>query len=218
MEKLKEVIKRLISEDEGSKLCARGKAAAKKKYDVYPSAYANGYAVRVCKGQVTGSDGVKKTAKKYTKEDENETTKEVVENDDEMYEEYKKFLKELIDKQEICGCTKEINESDDKKKNCTANSRKGKYKGKQVDLYSPFRSTGGNKKFTVYVCSKSNNVVKLGFGAKGYKVKNNDPEARKNFKQRHNCSEKKDKTKAGYWSCNVGRYAKQLGLSSSEKW
>ena len=34
------------------KLCARGKAAAKRKFDVYPSAYANAYAVKVCKGKV----------------------------------------------------------------------------------------------------------------------------------------------------------------------
>ena len=41
----------------GTKLCARGKAAAKAKYDVYPSAYANGYAVQVCKGKIKGLDG-----------------------------------------------------------------------------------------------------------------------------------------------------------------
>ena len=34
----------------GTKLCVRGKSAAKSKFDVYPSAYANGYAVQVCKG------------------------------------------------------------------------------------------------------------------------------------------------------------------------
>lgn len=34
------------------KLCPKGKAAAKRKYDVYPSAYANGYAVKVCQGKV----------------------------------------------------------------------------------------------------------------------------------------------------------------------
>ena len=38
----------------GTKLCARGKAAAKAKFDVYPSAYANGFAVQVCKGQKAG--------------------------------------------------------------------------------------------------------------------------------------------------------------------
>ena len=47
------------------KLCARGKAAAKRKYDVYPSAYANSYAVRVCKGQVKGPDGKRRTAAGY---------------------------------------------------------------------------------------------------------------------------------------------------------
>jgi len=36
----------------GTKLCARGKAAAKSKFKVYPSAYANGYAVSVCKGKL----------------------------------------------------------------------------------------------------------------------------------------------------------------------
>ena len=41
----------------GTKLCARGKAAARAKYDVYPSAYANGYAVQVCKGKQPGLDG-----------------------------------------------------------------------------------------------------------------------------------------------------------------
>ena len=35
-----------------AKLCPKGKAAAKKKFDVYPSAYANMYASKVCKGKV----------------------------------------------------------------------------------------------------------------------------------------------------------------------
>ena len=44
----------------GTPLCARGKAAAKSKFDVYPSAYANGYAVQVCKGTKPGLDGKKR--------------------------------------------------------------------------------------------------------------------------------------------------------------
>lgn len=44
----------------GTKLCARGKASAKAKYDVYPSAYSNGHAVQVCKGKIKGLDGKKK--------------------------------------------------------------------------------------------------------------------------------------------------------------
>jgi hypothetical protein len=49
----------------GTKLCARGKAAAKAKFKVYPSAYANGYAVQVCKGKMPGSDGKKKCSPPY---------------------------------------------------------------------------------------------------------------------------------------------------------
>jgi hypothetical protein len=49
----------------GTKLCARGKAAAKAKYDVYPSAYANGFAVQVCKGGQPGLDGKKRCSGSY---------------------------------------------------------------------------------------------------------------------------------------------------------
>jgi hypothetical protein len=49
----------------GTKLCARGKAAAKAKFDVYPSAYANGYAVQVCKGTKPGLDGKKRCSGVY---------------------------------------------------------------------------------------------------------------------------------------------------------
>jgi hypothetical protein len=49
----------------GTKLCARGKASAKSKYDVYPSAYANGHAIQVCKGKVKGLDGKKRCSPPY---------------------------------------------------------------------------------------------------------------------------------------------------------
>jgi len=49
----------------GTKLCARGKAAAKAKFDVYPSAYANGFAVQVCKGRMPGLDGKKHCSGAY---------------------------------------------------------------------------------------------------------------------------------------------------------
>lgn len=49
----------------GTKLCARGKAAAKSKFKVYPSAYANGYAVQVCKGRMPGLDGKKHCSGTY---------------------------------------------------------------------------------------------------------------------------------------------------------
>lgn len=49
----------------GTKLCARGKAAAKSKFKVYPSAYANGFAVQVCKGEMKGLDGKKRCSPPY---------------------------------------------------------------------------------------------------------------------------------------------------------
>jgi hypothetical protein len=49
----------------GTKLCARGKSAAKSKFKVYPSAYANGYAVQVCKGRMPGLDGKKHCSGSY---------------------------------------------------------------------------------------------------------------------------------------------------------
>ena len=48
-----------------AKLCPKGKAAAKRKFDVYPSAYANMYASAVCSGKVKpGCKKKKKTTKK----------------------------------------------------------------------------------------------------------------------------------------------------------
>jgi len=47
-----------------AKLCPRGKAAAKRKFKVYPSAYTNMYASAVCSGKVTpgGKKGSRKKA------------------------------------------------------------------------------------------------------------------------------------------------------------
>lgn len=93
-----------------------------------------------------------------------------------------------------------------------------KHHGRNVKLGKPFRTPGGPKKFAVYVRSKNGGVKKVTFGDPGLKIKNSNKKRAKSFRARHKCSEKKDRTTAGYWSCNVGRYAKQLGLSSSNSW
>jgi hypothetical protein len=49
----------------GTKLCARGKAAAKAKYKVWPSAYGNGFGVQVCQGKIKGLDGKKHCSGAY---------------------------------------------------------------------------------------------------------------------------------------------------------
>ena len=82
---------------------------------------------------------------------------------------------------------------------------------KQPELNKPKK--GGPKKYYVYV-KDGENIKKVSWGdTTGLKVKLDDPEARKNFASRHDCANKKDKTQAGYWACNLPRYAKQLGLS-----
>jgi len=43
-----------------TKLCARGKAAAKRKFAVYPSAYANAYASKICAGKIKDPSGKKR--------------------------------------------------------------------------------------------------------------------------------------------------------------
>jgi hypothetical protein len=93
-----------------------------------------------------------------------------------------------------------------------------KHRGKNVKLNKPFRTPGGPKKFAVYVKSKSGGIKKVTFGDPNLKVKNANKKAAKSFRARHKCDQKKDRTTAGYWSCSVGRYAKQLGLSSSNSW
>ena len=74
---------------------------------------------------------------------------------------------------------------------------------------------GGSKKFYVYVRDKGK-VKKVSFGdTSGLSAKINNPEARRAFAKRHDCANKKDRTKASYWSCRLPRYAKLLGLKSS---
>ena len=56
-----------------TKLCPRGKAAAKRKFDVYPSAYANAYASKICAGKIKDPSGKKRQFSKYKKNCSNHT-------------------------------------------------------------------------------------------------------------------------------------------------
>ncbi len=84
------------------------------------------------------------------------------------------------------------------------------YQGKKVKLNDPVRSSDGKKKFHVYVKNKKGNVVKVGFGDPNMEIKRDDPARRKSFRARHNCDQKDDKTKAGYWSCYQWRAGKKV--------
>jgi len=91
-----------------------------------------------------------------------------------------------------------------------------KKKKKDPPIGKPMRSSSGGKAYKVYVRDpKTKKVKTVRFGSGGLKAKINNSKARAAFSKRHNCPQKKDKTKASYWSCRLPRYAKLLGLKSS---
>ncbi len=93
-----------------------------------------------------------------------------------------------------------------------------KHRGKNVKLNSPFRTPGGPKKFAVYVKTPKGTIKKVTFGDPNLRIKNASKGRAKSFRARHKCDQKKDRTTPGYWSCNVSRYRKKLGLKSSRSW
>ena len=88
-----------------------------------------------------------------------------------------------------CGCPDVLEEAE--------------YHGRKVTLGKPFLTPDGPKKRSVYVRNKKGNVVKVNFGDKNLRIKKSNPKRRKSFRARHKCSQKKDRTTAGYWSCKA---------------
>jgi len=98
----------------------------------------------------------------------------------------------------------------------TINEAKKKAKKNTKKLNKPMRDSSGGKAYKVYVKDpKTKKIKTVRFGSGGLRAKINDKKARNAFSKRHNCPQKKDKTKAGYWSCRLPRYAKLLGLKSN---
>jgi len=131
----------------------------------------------------------------HVNEDDKEILEETNLGDFGLYEGVKVPLDLLLLENE------ELEEAEDKKKN--------------PPLGKPKR--GGSKKFYVYVKNpKTKKIKKISFGdTTGLSAKINNSKARQAFAARHDCKNKKDKTKASYWSCRLPRYAKLLGLKSS---
>jgi hypothetical protein len=87
------------------------------------------------------------------------------------------------------------------------------YKGREVKLNYPTRSSGP-KKYKVYVKNPKTGKVKIvhfGDVSGGLSAKVSDPKARKAFASRHQCHLKKDKTKPGYWACRANKYGHLWG-------
>ena len=94
-------------------------------------------------------------------------------------------------------------------------TNEAEYNGKKVKLNKPMRSSGGGKKYKVYVKNpKTGRVKKISFGDAGLKTKSGNKKRAKSFAARHNCEKKNDKMKAGYWACRLPRY----GLVKGGKW
>jgi len=82
------------------------------------------------------------------------------------------------------------------------------YRGKNVTLNKPsYISKGqpgyGRKKSQVYVKNENGRVVRVTFGDPNMEIKKDNPERRKNFRARHNCSNPGPKTKPRYWACKT---------------
>ena len=175
----------------------------KARYDVWPSAYASGALVKCRK--VGAKNWGNKSKKKESVEEARGTC---------WVGYQQKGMKKKGDKM-VPNCVKEITEIfyevDGKgygytfEYNRENDLHEAEYQGRKVKLGKPMQ--GDAKKFKVYVKNPKGNVVKVNFGqggdAKGgtMRIRKSNPEARKNFRARHNCDNPGPKHKARYWSC-----------------
>lgn len=95
------------------------------------------------------------------------------------------------------------NKNGKKVPNCVPINKEEK-ENKKVEkrqLYKPFRTPDGPKKFSVYVKNEDGNVIKVNFGDPDMSIKRDNPERKKSYRARHGCDGENDKTTANYWSC-----------------
>jgi hypothetical protein len=205
------------------------KSAAKSKFDVYPSAYANGWAAKNYKGKGGGWkkcnegesnalcecwDGYKEVGGKMkngkmvpncvpVKEDINS-------DDDVNYGKVEPEEYDVDNYDDFKDFIKFIREYNTELSEATCECMtEAEYRGRNVPLGKPMR--GDVKKFKVYVKNPAGNVVKVNFGHGGrsaaskgektMKIRKSNPKARKSFRARHNCANPGPRTKARYWSC-----------------
>ena len=173
------------------------KSQAKKKFDVYPSAYANAWAAK--KYKAAGGGWKKESVEEargtcwvgYKQVGMKKKGDKMVPN----------CVKEVVDiywetQDESCGYTFEFEKQP---------MEEAEYQGRKVKLGKPMQ--GDAKKFKVYVKNPKGNVVKVNFGqggdAKGgtMRIRKSNPGARKSFRARHNCDTPGPRHKARYWSC-----------------
>lgn len=164
-------------------LYSRVKSRIKKKFKVWPSAYASAALVKAYKAAGGGY--------------RNESV--TIENPVYRLEGYK-----------TNGCGKITELYFGIQERTTEVLGEAEYRGRKVSLGKPFRTPGGPKKFAVYVKNPKGNVVKVNFGHKGsggektMKIKKSNAARRKSFRARHRCETPGPRHKARYWSCRFG--------------
>ena len=114
---------------------------------------------------------------------------------------------EEVEDCETCGCEEnpEYGHFDDKFSDYIDQYEEPAEDGERADkdkmkCNSPRRTSGGSKKFVVKACENGKEKV-VRFGDPNMKIKKSNPKARKSFRARHKCDQKKSKFSAGYWSC-----------------
>jgi hypothetical protein len=119
--------------------------------------------------------------------------KQVEQIEESCWDGYKQVgMKKKGDK-EVPNCVPEEKELNEWGEVTEVDAKSGK------ELNNPTK--GDVKKYKVYVKNAKGNVIKVEFGDPNMSIQRDDPKARANFRARHNCDQKKDKTTAGYWSC-----------------
>ena len=235
---ISEELEAVLDEKKGSKRQRKKKAKkkkagdrctriAKRKYDVWPSAYASGAVVQCRRGKIW---------KGLKEEDAHPEVDEII-NEEELTDKEKAKLRDILEKEGgaagLGNFKKEIDKPEKDIKKAAKDDPKitkhrhgdyilkeeeleeAVYRGRKVKLNKPMR--GDVKKFKVYVNSgkkdKEGRVLakKVNFGHGGtsakkkgektMKIRKSNPKARKNFRARHNCDNPGPKTKARYWSC-----------------
>jgi hypothetical protein len=195
------------------------KSAAKSKFDVYPSAYANGWAAKnykekgggwktcnegetnaLCEDCWDGYKAVGGKMKNGKMVPNCVPVNEDIDSDDDVNyglvepEEYDVEDEDMEDFISFMrNYAKDLNEA-----GCPC-VFEAEYQGREVKLGKPM--AGDVKKFKVYVKNPAGNVVKVNFGQKGVKIKKNNPDRRRSFRARHNCDNPGPRHKARYWSC-----------------
>ena len=229
---IKEIIKETIKEEYLNSLLEKNiptnpskwnyyKSQAKKKFDVYPSAYANAWAAKMYKKAGGGWKKGKKENIELKKKDKNSSVPfgsgydKIDEKQGPCWDGYQQIGMKKKGGKMVPNCVKNEDyvvenyyDYQSFTKFMTENYvnkpiEEAEYQGKKVELGKVKR--GGDKKFFVYVKDpKTKNVKKVSFGdTTGLSIKTKDPDRRRNFRARHNCDNPGPKTKARYWSCRM---------------